>query len=178
MSIELGPEILSVTNVYDPVTKETFKHPMQEAPGWQNLPNRPNIRLDPHMTEEAITEATMENARRRRADRILAQLQIQFSARITSNSTELAVQAYTAKLNGKLPPVKPAYIEPPVKCPEFGDIDKYLFRNRLQLALDTTSWMPENTMYHYIRRNGGLDIDVSTWRAFLLRCNQMEYLFW
>jgi hypothetical protein len=72
----------------------------------------------------------------------------------------------------------PVYIEPPVRCPAFNQIQDYLFGNRLQLALDTTGWIPENTMYHYIRRNGGLDISVSTWRSFLLWCNQLEYLFW
>lgn len=42
---------------------------------------------------------------------------------------------------GQLPTLKPAYIDEPVKCPEFGEIESYLFQNRLQLALDTMTWV-------------------------------------
>jgi hypothetical protein len=50
----------------------------------------------------------------------------------------------------------------------FESFSKYLFDNRLELALDTLQKpSPEHLLLSYILANGGLDIDGNSWREFL-----------
>ncbi|ESZ96997.1 hypothetical protein SBOR_2613 [Sclerotinia borealis F-4128] len=63
-------------------------------------------------------------------------------------------------------------------CPRFDETSTYLIDNRRQLALHTMCFvMPENTLRDYILRLGGLAISAYEWRAYLLHCEALPYLF-
>ncbi|KAF7943777.1 uncharacterized protein EAE97_005847 [Botrytis byssoidea] len=63
-------------------------------------------------------------------------------------------------------------------CPRFDEISRYLINNRRELALHTMCFaMPENTLRDYILRLGGLEISAKEWRAYLLHCEAVPYLF-
>ncbi|KAF7864032.1 hypothetical protein EAF04_006997 [Stromatinia cepivora] len=63
-------------------------------------------------------------------------------------------------------------------CPRFDEISTYLIENRRQLALHTMCFaMPEHTLRDYILRLGGLKISAQEWRAYLLHCESVPYLF-
>lgn len=73
-----------------------------------------------------------------------------------SNPIGIKAEKMREDLFGQDPvPFGPAYVEPLPDCPQFEQIKSYLFENRLKLALDTMGWLPENTLYHYIRWNRG-----------------------
>ncbi|KAB8304212.1 hypothetical protein EYC80_003630 [Monilinia laxa] len=63
-------------------------------------------------------------------------------------------------------------------CARFEEISTYLIENRRQLALHTMCFlMPEHLLRDYILRLGGLEISAQEWRAYLLNCEAMPYLF-
>ncbi|KAF7960633.1 hypothetical protein EAE96_000308 [Botrytis aclada] len=63
-------------------------------------------------------------------------------------------------------------------CPRFDEISAYLIDNRRELALHTMCFaMPEHTLRGYILRHGGLKITAQEWRAYLLHCDAVPYLF-
>jgi hypothetical protein len=168
MSTKLEPEIMSVVKTYRPGVKIQQVSSQQVSSNWYNLLAGTEIPID-HWTVSpaAIIDASLENDRRRRSERIWLQIQAVKSMLTDFMNDPVAAQALAAEMQGKSAPSFPVYAEPPDSCPQFREIEAYLFRNRLPLALDTTGWLPENTMYYYILENGGLNITLSAWRSSL-----------
>lgn len=150
-------------------------------PGIREKLNKTHIPIRPSMSPEVQFEAALRYDRNRQLDRIFTYLKTTRSALEARESSPAAVNVHAGHRDGSVtwpPPTPPPYHQPPTTCSEFDEIEECLFRNRQELALDTAGWMPENAMYHYIKWNGGLDIDVPTWRAFLQICDEREHLFW
>jgi len=179
MRLELGPETVVREIVLDPATTDVTKEESKAtAFNFQRILNQPYIQITNDMSPAAIIEAKLENQRRAEVEVVNQKL---FSAKqalqvFGQTHDPVKLQAYEAANAGRRAPILPPY-EPEPECPQFHHIQKYLFRNRLQLALDTMTKLPENLMYHYILENGGLNISVSTWRSFLLVCTRRHILF-
>jgi hypothetical protein len=180
MSIQLGPETVCRDIVVDPATKDwgNVRNDPATTMNLKRLRHQPYINITGDMSQAAIIEATVENQRRAYAERIDQKMFSRMNAiGVYNQSNNLVRQRAYAEANaGRKPLIPTPYPESKV-CPMFDYIQDYLFRNRLQLALDTMRMLPENLMYHYILENGGLNIGVSMWRSFLVDCTRRNILF-
>lgn len=135
------------------------------------------LRVIATATPLEMREADIENGRRNLAGRL--------KLAVDSRNKEMALlmqhrMALLAKRAAgiKKQKVRYEYQMPPRDHSRDSDIEKYLFENRLELALDTMDFpMPENTMFGYIIDNGGLVIDLYAWRSFLIKCKEQKRLF-
>jgi hypothetical protein len=74
----------------------------------------------------------------------------------TIGNIQQQAMLFNQALPPKLPPEVP-YLAPSIR---FIEIRKFLFENRLELALDTMDFpMPEHTLYNYIIEGGGIQLD-------------------
>ncbi|CAG8981288.1 hypothetical protein HYALB_00003887 [Hymenoscyphus albidus] len=64
-------------------------------------------------------------------------------------------------------------------CPIFNEIVAYLFSKRSALAINSMNfWIPANTLFCYILREGGLPgFDYETWKSFLQVCKYNNFIF-
>lgn len=146
---------------------------------WASLKEDPVLKS---MTEAEIARTRINNLRKKRLRRIAGSL-------LLLHKERLDFLKEMDKTNIKDPVPPPAGPRPKdpnrvADCPEFGYIQEYLFKNRLQLALDSMDFeMPENTLYSYIITNGNITLpqgskfEPKMWRAFLQVCHQRKHLF-
>lgn len=115
-----------------------------------------------------------ENARRRRGKRITDAL-AQYMAQMETIDD---IQSQAILFNQALPPKLPPEVPSLAPCPRFNEIQNFLFKNRLELALDSMDFpVPEHTLYNYILERGGIQLDADEWRAFLRICRDKKNLF-
>jgi hypothetical protein len=171
----MGPDTLSIVKTYDPASKEITTSSGSLAVSFLN---RTEIPIDESkMFPAEVVEANLENERTRRALRIQLQMAAMGKDSAEWPNFPLAAEAIEENMRGRQPAPRPAFAVPPVPCPRFGEIQKYLFENRFELALDTMPRLPLPTLYHYILENGGLDINLDELRAFVMLCDGNQYLF-
>lgn len=144
---------------------------------WGNVADYP---IDPTtMSVNQVLLITMENTRLQTLCRMLYAVRSLAAQRQALNAFQNEI-----KLPNKVS--TPPILNPPPKapieeCPEFPQIEKYLFRNRQELVLDSMTFpIPEYTLYHYILTNSKEKIGTltpETWRAFLVTCHSKSYIF-
>jgi hypothetical protein len=100
-----------------------------------------------------------ENARRQRGKKVTFAFEQHMNETIADIQSRI-ILSHKASLP-KLPPEVPT--QP--RCIMFNQIRNYLFKNRLELALDTVNGpMPEHTLFNDILNCGGLRLDADEGR--------------
>lgn len=158
MTVKLGPEIISVIQKWDPIADQTTR----KGPGLYG-PSKPGSFLGPPTLPAGVSvdeeeEVLIETRRIIQINNIIDRIadKDDIVRYWLSNPIGIKAEKMREDLFGQDPvPFGPAYVEPLPDCPQFEQIKSYLFENRLKLALDTMGWLPENTLYHYIRWNRG-----------------------
>jgi hypothetical protein len=175
MSTHMGPDSVSTVQTYDPASKQITAGEVHWA---DSFLHRTQIPIDQSkMSPAEIVEARLENERTRRAFRIRLQVAAMGKDSAEWPNFPLAAEAIEESLRGRQPAPRPAFPDPRVTCPRFGEIQKYLFENRLELALDTMPRLPLPTLYHYILQNRGLNINLDELRSFVMLCDGNQTLF-
>jgi len=154
--------------------RDEFKHLDDITVAWSNIPEIPIDRTRMSTSEIKIIE--LENGRINRNRRIANSLRALKEQRQAIKATH--AQGDLANYIPISPDLDPQPKFPLTDCPQFTQIQQYLFANRQELALDSMNFpMPECTLYSYILANGGITLTPDIWRAFLEICNHTPYLF-
>jgi hypothetical protein len=144
---------------------------------WTSLKEDPLLKS---MTEGEIARTKIDNLKKKRLRRIAGAVLL-----IQQKRLEILNEMDKSDITAAVPPPPgPKPKAPTIVCPEFGYIQEYLFKNRLQLALDTMDFeMPENTLYSYmitqgnITLEGGSKLEPEMWRSFPQLCERRKHLF-
>jgi len=158
-------------------TKKAFKAIPVAFDRWTTLKEDP---LNAGMTEGEIARTRIDNQKKKRLRRIAGALLL-----IQKERVEILKEMEKTDITDAGPAQQgPKPKKPLLECPEFGYIQEHLFKNRMQLALDTMDFdMPENTLYSYIMTQGnialehGSKLEPEMWRSFLQICDRRKHLF-
>lgn len=137
--------------------------------------------IDRGMTDDEITAARYENARRRRLKTLRRLMAFNEAARREMMATRTG-DGHKAKdeINAELQALQLNQEQvPPLICDRFDDIVTFLVANRQRLALESIYFaMPENTLLGHINRLGGLfHLTQRHFRIFLRVCTQRKTHF-
>lgn len=159
-------------------TWNSNKMQILEHPGFTHM-STTEIPLKAITSPSGMVEADLENQRRRLAARIRTVYRLHSREMQTLLANPVAYAARLSLNQGGLPQnVDYDYDVPAGDESRYDEIQQYIFQHRLELALDTMDFpMPENTLFSYILKDGGISIDHVEWRNFLLKCNQDDILF-
>lgn len=168
------PLIARKTKSATPDDRDKFTHLDDVTDAWSNIPE---IAIDAmRMSENQIKVIEIENQRIKRNSRIANSLRALKEQRQATKAAH--AQGNLANYIPISPDLDPEPSVPLPDCPEFTQIQQYLFANRRELALDSMNFpMPEYTLYSYILASGGISLTPDMWRAFLEVCNHTPYLF-
>ncbi|KAG4035155.1 hypothetical protein MFRU_002g04990 [Monilinia fructicola] len=165
-----GAQTLQYTKVVGTeyrVNKSGERPPEKRLP-WVEFKGIPRNKRHPGLGMDRL-EGSQPLHRRRRVQNIAMKARV---FRRPSPSLEVRAQAESLYKS-----IEPGDHDLP-SCPRFDEISTYLIDNRRQLALHTMCFlMPEHLLRDYILRLGGLAISAQEWRAYLLNCEAMPYLF-